>query len=346
MRSAISPDLAARSLRQGVSGQEPMGEGRAKVKKPYGFFSKMSNDQLVRFAQDCLQDKGIEGRWELKKRDQGMYQALRKRDLLDRVFGVDERRWSNYDDGQFVRFAQNHIQEKGVTGRNELKKSDYGMYQALRSRNLLDRIFQAKKPGHPSGFFSKMPGDQLVHFAQGHIRENGIASRRELRASITSMYLTLRSRNLLDRVLQSKKLTLPGRSFSKMPDDQLVECTERILTEKGIGSRSDLSKSDHGLYKALLKRNLLDRLNLPGLHRDWESMSDDQLIQYTRAFISEKGIVSRTELSKSDGGLYFIILKRDLIDRIFAPIEQVQEQARKAELDRQLKEGIDLYLGR
>jgi hypothetical protein len=51
----------------------------------------MGNDELVVHAKEFIAEKGISGRGELKKADEGLYQALRKRKLLDAVFTRLER---------------------------------------------------------------------------------------------------------------------------------------------------------------------------------------------------------------------------------------------------------------
>ncbi|MBU1681761.1 hypothetical protein KKE38_02995, partial [Candidatus Micrarchaeota archaeon] len=42
---------------------------------------------------------------------------------------------------EIVEFARKLIQEKKIAARSDLKKLDYGLYQALGKRRLLDRAF-------------------------------------------------------------------------------------------------------------------------------------------------------------------------------------------------------------
>ena len=51
-----------------------------------GFFSKMTDDELVVYAKNTIADKGITSRKELQGEDSGLYRTLSKRGLLDRAF--------------------------------------------------------------------------------------------------------------------------------------------------------------------------------------------------------------------------------------------------------------------
>ena len=42
-------------------------------------------------------------------------------------------------------------------------------------------------------------------------------------------------------------------------------------------------------------------------HRDWKSLSDNEIVGYTRKVIDEKGIMSRSALQKEDYGLYVLV---------------------------------------
>jgi hypothetical protein len=100
------------------------------------------------------------------------------------------------------------------------------------------------------------------------------------------------------------------------------------------------------MYQALRDRHLLDRLEFPIDGRAWRRYSDDEFVQFAQKSIEVRKIKNRRGLQNADPGMYKALWKRHLLDRVFAPIRQAQEDARKAELDRQLREGIDLYLGR
>ncbi|NYZ74392.1 hypothetical protein H0O00_04575 [Candidatus Micrarchaeota archaeon] len=65
---------------------EPLAEKLQKQRRSRGFFSNMSNDELVSFAQGFVRKKGITKRTELQNTDSGLYYALWERKQLDRVF--------------------------------------------------------------------------------------------------------------------------------------------------------------------------------------------------------------------------------------------------------------------
>jgi len=106
----------------------------------------MSDENLVEYAEKVMKEEGISGRKELQKADYGLYQALRRRKLLDKV-GFDEKRrpsgfFSNKSNEELADYAKEFMKKKRISGRGELKKADYGLYETLRKRNLLDRVFE------------------------------------------------------------------------------------------------------------------------------------------------------------------------------------------------------------
>ena len=51
----------------------------------------MSNEEIVNFAEEVVKKKKITGRGKLAKVDSGLYEALRERKLLGRVFAPLEQ---------------------------------------------------------------------------------------------------------------------------------------------------------------------------------------------------------------------------------------------------------------
>lgn len=65
-------------------------------------------------------------------------------------------------------------------------------------------------------------------------------------------------------------------------------------------------------------------------------MSDDEIVEFTKKFIDEKGITREKELQKADSGLYTVLRRRNLISRVFAVIEA----ARTDEAVQQVFDGL------
>jgi len=54
-------------------------------------WAKMSDDQIIQYAQSFIKEKRIAGRWELSKADPGLYVILNLRNLLSIVFSDIEK---------------------------------------------------------------------------------------------------------------------------------------------------------------------------------------------------------------------------------------------------------------
>jgi len=111
-----------------------------------------------------------------------------------------------------------------------------------------------------------------------------------------------------------------------MSDEQLVSYTEQLMDEEGLEFKKDIIEKHGGLYESLRQRELLEKVNFKPQRRKWQLMSDDEVLSHTKDFMRERGITKKSELSDADGGIYFILRDRDLLNRI--PFEQVQRESR------------------
>lgn len=106
------------------------------------------------------------------------------------------------------------------------------------------------------------------------------------------------------------------RDWTSMDDSMLADITKKSMQENGISSKGELYATDPGLYGALRKRKLLDKMGFVGKHRDWASMSDGELVIHTKKLLQENGINQRSRLRRVDAGLYYILGKRKLLDDV------------------------------
>jgi hypothetical protein len=110
-----------------------------------------------------------------------------------------------------------------------------------------------------------------------------------------------------------------ARKWNALGDCELIRYASWKLASEGITGRTELAKTDGGLYGTLQRRKLLGELGLEdkrGEVRDWASFSDKELTRFAMRFIAEKGILGRTELAKADSGLYQALNVRTLLDTL------------------------------
>ncbi|MBU1681906.1 hypothetical protein KKE38_03735 [Candidatus Micrarchaeota archaeon] len=189
--------------------QEPLAEGLQIVPRDSRgrrLWSKISDEEIVEVAQKFMREKRITGRGELSKDYSGLYQTLGKRDILDKVkFEERKRSWKSMKNEEIVEIAMKMMQEKEITGRNELQKADLGLYDVLRKRRLLDGIeFEEKRRKKRS--WKSMKNEEIVELARKIIKERGITARHELQKADSGLYLILSKRGLLERIgVEEKK---------------------------------------------------------------------------------------------------------------------------------------------
>jgi hypothetical protein len=243
---------------------EPLQETIRKGPKPHGFYAKMRDDELVDYAKKFIAERGVAGKIELKRADSGLYQALRKRKLIDETELKDKHRdFASMGKDELVVFAKRSIAEKGIIGRKELAEADTGVYQALRGRKLLDEV------------------------GLGNLRGE-------------------------------------MRDWASMGKKELVAFAKKFIAKTGMARRGELRKADWGLYRALLRKKLLDEVGLGYAnekYRSWATVKNEELIAFAKEFIGGSGIGGRKELEKANRRLYWILGKRKLMDTVFSNID-------------------------
>ena len=264
---------------------------------------EMSDEELVKFAKRFVEEKGITGKKELQMADNGLHLALRRRKLLDRVgFEEKSRNWTSKSNDEIVDFTERFMAKRGITKRGELQKTDPGLYDVLRNRNLLDRIGFAGRRRE----WGSISDDEIVELARKVMKERGITKSKELEKTNLSVYHILQRRKLLDRVSFDER----KRKWGSMSDDEIVELARTVMKERGITKKWELKKADPGLYTTLYKRKLTDRVGFENRYRKaraWASMSDDELVKFAKKLIEERGIEGTWGLQKVDAGLYQVL---------------------------------------
>jgi hypothetical protein len=284
-------------------------------------WASMSDDEIVEVAKKVVLEKRMRYRNGLAKEDIGLYVVLRKRKLLGKVGFEEQRRqttqrrdWAALSDGELVAFAKRFIEENEVRSRNALLKKDSGLYQALRKRKMLDQVgFEECRRN-----WAAMSDEELIAFAVKFVGEKKIRSRKGLEKGNLILYAALVRRKLVNEIRFEEEV----RDWTALSDSDIVAYARSVIALKGIKSRSRLQAEDSGLMKVLRIRKLLDEVGLEKSIRDWAAMSDDELVAFAKKLLKEKGICSRYRLGCEDLGLYCVLGKRKLRDRVFADIEK------------------------
>lgn len=122
--------------------------------------------------------------------------------------------------------------------------------------------------------------------------------------------------------LVEKPRKVARRNWTLMSDDEVIEYAKNQAAKKGIGSRSELGKTDSSLYAILLERKLIDRIGFKADERAWSRYANAELLELARRIIDDNGITSRSELSKHDRPFYCALVKRKLIGEVGLEIQR------------------------
>lgn len=237
-------------------------EGPAR-RRPNGFFQRMDDGKLRAYAEEQIRQEKYARRTEMKSADPNLYRTLCSRGVLGRLkFRKDEHRWKGKGDEEVLAMALKKMRQRCIESSTALSEADSGLYHELWQRKLLSRLpFQPKKRADRD--WASMEDGAVVSDNQRFIDENKIRNKRALQDADIGRYNILYSRGLLPEV----KFPKARRCWAAKSDAQLLEDADRLISEKMLGSKTALMGADLGLYLALQKRGLLEKVALDARRR-------------------------------------------------------------------------------
>jgi hypothetical protein len=312
------------------STKEPLVEEFARKKRrPRDFFTKMSDDELVEYGRDIVKRNNIMCTTDLKNADSGLHEALRKRRLVERVIfrrkKAKPKKWNHLNNHLLVIHSQKFIDENDIKNRYGLAKKANSLYNELRKRRLLKKLFFQEKKIH--GKWAQLSNDELISFARTFVDKEKITGKKQLRKRNGGLYSALWGRKLLNKIGFQNNFV----DWASMENNQILIRAKEYIQKNKITGRHQLSKRNLSLYAILLRRGLLDRIGLNSKRR-WASLNDEELIQYTRKFIEGKEADGKRYLCTKDKGLYSVLLRRKLLDQVLSEIEESKQHQLQAGL--------------
>jgi hypothetical protein len=137
---------------RGLREEIPLSDGR----RPNGFFSKMSDTQLINFYHKNFKETG---RTEIKKTDSPFYNVLRNRNLLDKI--SSKRRpykfFTNMKDQEVLDYTY-FLFGKDVK-KSHISKKDPSLYLILIKRKMLNEFQMEQNPAGHYRDFSNLEQD-------------------------------------------------------------------------------------------------------------------------------------------------------------------------------------------
>ena len=259
----------------------------------------LSDKEILNYAEEYIKKNKIESRKNLERRFSGLYQILAKRKLS---YGLSikrkHRNWQSMKNNEVIKYTKKVIEENELKSRNDVKHFDFGLYRILNKRKIIGFIPPKLTEWHI------MSNEELVKRALSLVKKKSLKRRIDIENESPVLYSYLRKRNLMDRVLP-----LYFTDYSKFSDKKLISEAKEYIKENKITQRHQLNRLSIGLYKHLKKRGFLDEL-LPSLRKEWEHISDDELIDYSKDFIKRNKIGTTTELLKKNSKLHAQIYAR------------------------------------
>lgn len=156
---------------------------------------------------------------------------------------------------------------------------------------------------------------EVLGIARRLVKEMGITKPSELQAADSGLYSILQRRTLLGEVKFERRQRVWGT------DIEVLGIARRFIHGSRITNPFELKKADRGLYAALSERKLLHEVEFEKRQGQRTWGTDGEVDDFARRFMQEKRITKRSELARTDSGLYRVLGKRGLLDQVFAHME-------------------------
>ena len=210
--------------------------GDVGFKKKVRSWKDMSDEEIVEFAKKIIEENEITKRCMLEQTDDGLYQVLRKRRLLDE-FEFEEKRWrerpwKDMSDEEIVEFAKKIMEKEGIVHKDELSELDRGIYAILYRKRLLGEVGFVEKQRSWKG----MSDEEIVEFARNLIKEKDITLRGELRGADYGLYDILKKRGLIDRAFAQL-----DQQKDKQARDAVIDALEAFAANDNAASEEDVA---------------------------------------------------------------------------------------------------------
>jgi hypothetical protein len=300
-----------------------------------------SNDELLEHARRLIDENGIRNMYGLDCKARRLSALLREKGLIDQINFEKpkqvQRSW-DMDPDELVSHAQKLIEINSIGDRQGLMLNDHGLYKAIKRRNLLAQL--QFPPDERK--WSRYDNDSLVEFAVKFVGENGLTKISDLQKLDKSLYSALWERDLVE-CIDFKEKKKEQKSWSKISNPDLLTHAQSFVNENGIRNKRGLSETNYPLYRALMRRKLLDALNFEKKRGRWSSMSNEAILSFAADFIAENKINCRSELLEKNSALYRALEKRKLLNTIFPAAKKPGRTMSENELYDQLARAIDAY---
>ncbi|MBU0528044.1 hypothetical protein KKE92_06180 [Candidatus Micrarchaeota archaeon] len=224
-----------------------------------GFWTSMDNEELVKYSKKLLEEFGISGKTKFRTEFSGLSKALERRGLLEELgFEEKQRDWSILRDEEIVRIAKKFMKERGIAGKTDLHLEYDRLWQVLNRRKLVDLVgFETKRRN-----WASMSNEEIVELARKVMEEKKILRVSAFEKADPGLLSVLAKRSLLNSVGFEFRRD-PSRRWSSMCDETLFTFAQEYVFWHQIKTRcgkGGLEETDVGLYSALRRRKLLDRV--------------------------------------------------------------------------------------
>ncbi len=292
--------------------------------KPFGFWTKMNDDDLKEFARRNHNGKSSS---EIQREDGGLYTILHKRGLIVKLVeeGIIIRkrnlehlsRIRNMDEREFISYMENKYREKSLS---EIQREDRIAYHRIEELGLQDKFVELgiiKRKGKKRGFFTDMDNNQLIEYTSQNYK--GIAIKQMQRAN-GRLYSILSKRDLIHELVKRGIIITRKRKYGSlinMNNEELINYIESNYSGKRI---SDFNNKNNRAYELACEKGLIDllverKILIREVKRSgfFRNMSDEELIAYTEK--NHKGKLMR-QAEEDESSVIVIARVRGLMDKI------------------------------
>ena len=302
MKHNITTD-AHSIIRQFTSELKPGPEQVQRFAKPKTAFKLLGDNGILRISRAIMGIKDASTPTRFKEVAPQIKGRIERRRLSSQLF-PNMNRWAGITPQSRVDIAKTRVRVQEIRNRSEFATNNSGLAAALRRRHEMNEV------KFPEDYFLPMntPSEELLDYARGYMKQNGITTKGKLGLLNRPLYERLRRKKLL-HMLQFE----PGRDatdLKSMNAAQRIAYAKHVIKEHGVNTRTKFRKLEPGLGNWLDKsvEGTMSRWVMVGLNKGereykWASLTPEKRLAEAKRLKGTDGITTKEGFEERYPGL-------------------------------------------
>ncbi len=269
------------------------------------------NDELIKYAKNI--SKNCKTANDLNKIDHELFFVLSKKNLLTKVFNIQENKtekYNTYTDNELIIYAKEIYKNNNIQYASGLGKIDRPLLNVLNKRNLINKVIPNKY--EKINRYKQMSNSELIEYAKEIFKECKYSS--DAIKIDKSLVSVLNKKQLLNKVLNNRYIKY--KQYELMSNDELIKYAKTLFIHCNTVNKA--IQIDNTLINILTKRDLINIVFSDSIYiksKNYKKLSDNKLIKLGKEIF--KGYDTPASAAGIDNALLYALKSRNLLNIVF-----------------------------